>query len=63
MRSCGGGRRQPPQMSRHAIYYYDTDGNPVRNIDELGREVDSFFDGRHPVSSRTFPEECCENAD
>ncbi|HWE98213.1 MAG TPA: hypothetical protein VG248_00270 [Caulobacteraceae bacterium] len=49
-------------MSEHAVYY-DTDVNPVRNVDELGREVDSVFDGRHPVSSRTFPEECCENAD
>jgi YD repeat-containing protein len=36
--------------------YFDTDGNEVRNIDEIGREVDSAWDGRHRVVSRTFPE-------
>ena len=36
--------------------WYDTDGDAVRNIDEIGREVDSAWDGRHRVLSRTFPE-------
>ncbi|GAA0570625.1 RHS repeat-associated core domain-containing protein [Rhizomicrobium electricum] len=36
--------------------YFDTDGNAVRHIDELGRETASVYDGRHRVVSRTFPE-------
>ncbi len=49
------GRRQAPDGGSY-IVYYDTDGNSVRDIDELAREVDSVWDGRHRVTSRTFPE-------
>ncbi len=57
----GRGERDDPQPKSAGgpgayTVYYDTDGNEVRNIDELGREVDSVWDGRHRVTSRTFPE-------
>lgn len=38
------------------VVYYDVDGDPVRHIDELGREIVSTYDGRHRVTSRTYPE-------
>src|SRR5665213_504355 len=49
------GERDDPDGGAYAVYY-DTDGDAVRNIDEIGREVDSVWDGRHRVTSRTFPE-------
>jgi RHS repeat-associated protein len=51
----GRGERDDPLGGAYTVYY-STDADPVRNIDELGREVDSLFDGRHRVMSRTFPE-------
>jgi RHS repeat-associated protein len=51
----GRGERDDPDGGAYTVYY-DTDGNAVRNIDEIGREVDSLWDGRHRVTSRTFPE-------
>jgi RHS repeat-associated protein len=51
----GRGERDDPLGNPYTVYY-DTDGNEVRNIDELTRETDSVFDGRHRVTSRTFPE-------
>jgi RHS repeat-associated protein len=49
------GERDDPLGGAYTVYY-DTDGNAVRNIDELGREVDSTYDGRHRVTSRIWPE-------
>ncbi len=51
----GRGERDDPDGRAYSVWY-DTDGNAVRNIDEIGREVDSAWDGRHRVTSRTFPE-------
>ena len=51
----GRGERDDPDGGAYTVYY-DTDGDAVRNIDEIGREVDSAWDGRHRVISRTFPE-------
>ncbi|HEV2364398.1 MAG TPA: Ig-like domain-containing protein [Caulobacteraceae bacterium] len=51
----GRGERDDPETGAYTVYY-SVDGDPVRNIDELGREVDSVFDGRHRVTQRTFPE-------
>jgi len=51
----GRGERDDPDGGAYTVWY-DTDGNEVRNIDEIGREVDSAWDGRHRVVSRTFPE-------
>ncbi|MHB8531003.1 MAG: RHS repeat domain-containing protein, partial [Caulobacteraceae bacterium] len=52
------GERDDPSTPTPGAYtvYYSTDGDPVRDIDEIGREVDSVFDGRHRVTRRTFPE-------
>ena len=51
----GRGERDDPNGAAYSVSY-DTDGNAVRNIDEIGRETDSAWDGRHRVVSRTFPE-------
>ena len=51
----GRGERDDPNGGAYTVYY-DTDGNEVRNIDEIGREVDSTWDGRHRVLTRLFPE-------
>ncbi|HEY1561943.1 MAG TPA: RHS repeat-associated core domain-containing protein [Caulobacteraceae bacterium] len=51
----GRGERDDPDGGAYSVSY-DTDGNAVRNIDEIGREVDSAWDGRHRVTQRTFPE-------
>lgn len=49
------GQRIDPAGGAYTVYY-STDGDPVRHIDEIGREVDSVWDGRHRVTQRTFPE-------
>lgn len=41
--------------SREKRRGYDTDGDEVRNIDEINRGR-STWDGRHRVLTRTFPE-------
>jgi RHS repeat-associated protein len=51
----GRGERDDPDSGAYTVWY-DPDGDAVRNIDELSREVDSLWDGRHRVTSRTFPE-------
>ena len=51
----GRGERDDPNSGAYTVFY-DTDGNAVRNIDEIGRETDTTWDGRHRVVSRTFPE-------
>jgi len=51
----GRGERDDPDGGAYSVYY-DTDGDAVRNIDEIGRETDSVWDGRHRVLTRTFPE-------
>ncbi|MBA3810417.1 MAG: RHS repeat-associated core domain-containing protein [Caulobacteraceae bacterium] len=51
----GRGERDDPNGGAYTVYY-DVDGNSVRNIDELGREVTSAWDGRRRVVSRTYPE-------
>lgn len=51
----GRGERDDPNGGAYSVYY-DTDGDAVRNIDEIGRETDSLWDGRHRASQRTFPE-------
>ncbi|HYC98531.1 RHS repeat-associated core domain-containing protein [Brevundimonas sp.] len=49
------GQRLDPAGGRFTVYY-DTDGDAVRFLDELGRETGSAYDGRHRVVSRTYPE-------
>jgi RHS repeat-associated protein len=51
----GRGERDDPDGGAYSVDY-DTDGDAVRTIDEIGREVDSLWDGRHRVTQRTFPE-------
>jgi len=51
----GRGERDDPATGAYTVYY-STDGDAVRNIDEIAREVDSAWDGRHRVVSRTYPE-------
>ena len=51
----GRGERDDPDSGAYTVFY-DTDGDAVRNIDEIGREVDSTWDGRHRVLTRAFPE-------
>jgi YD repeat-containing protein len=51
----GRGERDDPDSGAYTVWY-DTDGDAVRNIDEIGRETDSTWDGRHRVATRTFPE-------
>lgn len=49
------GERVDPAGGGYTIYF-DTDGDAVRHIDELGREITSTYDGRHRVTSRVYPE-------
>ncbi|MGI8841763.1 MAG: hypothetical protein ACR2F8_13435 [Caulobacteraceae bacterium] len=51
----GRGERDDPAGGAYTAYY-DTDGNAARDIDEIGREVDSAWDGRRRVATRAFPE-------
>jgi RHS repeat-associated protein len=51
----GRGERDDPDGGAYTVWY-DPDGDAVRYIDEIGRETDSAWDGRHRVLSRTFPE-------
>ncbi len=51
----GCGERDDPEGGAYTVWY-DTDGDEVRNIDEINRETDSTWDGRHRVLTRTFPE-------
>ena len=51
----GRGERDDPTGAPYTVYY-DTDGNEVLNIDELGRQVASLWDGRHRITRRTFQE-------
>lgn len=48
-------RRLDPAGGSHVIYY-DTNGNPVRYIDEINREFTAEYDGRKRVTKRTYPE-------
>jgi RHS repeat-associated protein len=48
-------RRLDPAGGSYVVYY-DTDGNPVRYIDEIGREFAAEYDGRKRVTKRTYPE-------
>jgi hypothetical protein len=49
----GRGERDDPDSGAYTVHY---DPDEVRNIDEIGRETDSTWDGRHRVLTRTFPE-------
>jgi RHS repeat-associated protein len=51
----GRGERDDPLGGAYTVYF-DVDGNAVRHIDEIGREIDSIYDGLHRISSRTYPE-------
>ena len=48
-------RRLDPAGGNY-IVYYDTNGNPVRYIDEIGREFNAEYDGRKRVTKRIYPE-------
>ncbi|MFN7179797.1 RHS repeat-associated core domain-containing protein [Hyphomonas sp.] len=48
-------RRLDPAGGNY-IVYYDTNGNPVRYIDEIGREFAAEYDGRKRVTKRIYPE-------
>ncbi len=37
------------------VVYYDINGNPVRYLDEIGREFKAEYDGRKRVTRRTYP--------
>ena len=56
----GGRAEHDDPLGGAYTVYYDTDGNAVRFIDELSREVDTTYDGRHRVLTRVFPEQNCE---
>jgi RHS repeat-associated protein len=49
------GERVDPLGGSYTVYF-DQDGNAVRHIDELGRKIDSAYDGLHRVTSRIYPE-------
>ncbi|MFT4252342.1 MAG: transglutaminase domain-containing protein [Caulobacter sp.] len=48
-------QRIDPLGGRYTVYF-DQNGDGVRHTDELGRQTASAYDGRHRVSSRTYPE-------
>jgi RHS repeat-associated protein len=49
------GKRVDPAGGRYTVFF-DTEGNAVRHIDELDREVTSMHDGRRRATRRTYPE-------
>lgn len=49
------GQRKDPAGGLFTVYY-DTDGDPVRFIDEIARETTAAYDGRHRATRRTYPE-------
>ena len=51
----GRGEHDDPAGGAYTVYY-NVDGDAVRYIDEIGRETDATYDGRHRVLSRTYPE-------
>jgi RHS repeat-associated protein len=48
-------RRLDPAGGNYVVYY-DNYGNPVRYIDEIGREFTAEYDGRKRVTKRIYPE-------
>jgi RHS repeat-associated protein len=48
-------RRLDPAGGNYVVYY-DINGNPVRYIDEIGREFHAEYDGRKRVTKRIYPE-------
>lgn len=48
-------RRLDPAGGNYVVYY-DVYGNPVRYIDEIGREFAAEYDGRKRVTKRIYPE-------
>jgi RHS repeat-associated protein len=48
-------RRLDPAGGSYVVYY-DTQGNPIRYIDEINRLFTAEYDGRKRVTRRTYPE-------